>query len=254
MRKGEKTKGVVVITGASSGIGAATAKIVAAAGFAVCVNYRRNLAAASSIVDAIKASGGRSIAVAADVSNPDDVSRLFATAQDELGELKGLVNNAATLENQTNYAGIDKARLQRIFNTNVIGAFICAKEAIDRMSISKGGTGGAIVNVSSLAARTGSPNEYIDYAASKGALDTMTVGLAKEVAFDGVRVNSVRPGFIKTDMHAKGGEPDRVARLEGGIPLGRGGRPEEVGQAILWLLSDEASFTTGAFIDVGGGS
>lgn len=254
MRKAEKTKGVVVITGASSGIGAATAKIVAAAGFAVCVNYRRNLGAASSIVDDIKNNGGHSIAVAADVSNPDDVSRLFAAAQDELGELKGLVNNAAILENQTNYAGIDKARLQRIFNTNVIGAFICAKEAIDRMSISRGGTGGAIVNVSSLAARTGSPNEYIDYAASKGALDTMTVGLAREVAFDGVRVNSVRPGFIKTDMHAKGGEPDRVARLEGGIPLGRGGRPEEVGQAILWLLSDEASFTTGAFIDVGGGS
>jgi len=251
MRK--HSKGAVIITGASSGIGAATARIVAAAGFAVCVNYRLDESSACEVVADIEDSGGRAIAIAADVRNSEDVSRLFASAESQLGELKGLVNNAAILEAQTNYAGIDAARLQRIFDTNVIGAFICAKEAIDRMSISTGGSGGAIVNVSSIAARTGSPNEYIDYAASKGALDTMTVGLAKEVAFDGVRVNCVRPGFIETDMHAKGGEPDRIARLKDRIPMGRGGRPEEVGQAIRWLLSDDASFTTGAFIDVGGG-
>jgi NAD(P)-dependent dehydrogenase (short-subunit alcohol dehydrogenase family) len=249
----EHSKGAVIITGTSSGIGAATARIVAAEGFAVCVNYRLDESSACEVVAGIEGSGGRAIAIAADVRNSEDVSRLFASAESQLGELKGLVNNAAILEAQTNYAGIDAARLRRILDTNVIGAFICAKEAIERMSISTGGSGGAIVNVSSIAARTGSPNEYIDYAASKGALDTMTVGLAKEVAFDGVRVNGVRPGFIETDMHAKGGEPDRIARLKERIPLGRGGRPEEVGQAILWLLSDDASFTTGAFIDVGGG-
>jgi NAD(P)-dependent dehydrogenase (short-subunit alcohol dehydrogenase family) len=246
-------RGAVIITGASSGIGAATARLVAASGFAVCVNYRSNESAANEVVASIEEDGGRATAVFADVTDPEDVSRLFASAQDQLGELKGLVNNAAILEKQTNYAGIDAARLQRILNTNVIGAFLCAKEAAGRMCKSNGGSGGAIVNISSIAARTGSPNEYIDYAASKGALDTMTMGLAKELAHDGVRVNCVRPGLIESDMHAKGGEPDRIERLKSRIPLGRGGRPEEVAQAILWLLSEDASFTTGAFVDVGGG-
>jgi NAD(P)-dependent dehydrogenase (short-subunit alcohol dehydrogenase family) len=246
-------RGAVIITGASSGIGAATARLVAASGYAVCVNYRSNENAANEVVSSIEDDGGRAVAIFADVTDPENVSRLFASAQDQLGELKGLVNNAAILETQTNYAGIDAARLQRILNTNVIGAFLCAKEAAGRMSKSNGGSGGAIVNISSIAARTGSPNEYIDYATSKGALDTMTMGLAKELAHDGVRVNCVRPGLIETDMHAKGGEPDRIERLKSRIPLGRGGRPEEVAQAILWLLSEDASFTTGAFVDVGGG-
>lgn len=246
-------KGAVIVTGAATGIGAATAAILADAGYSVCVNYRSQHSAATALVDNIVERGGVAIAVAADVTSADDVTKMFDAAHDQLGELKGLVNNAAVLEVQTDYTGIDAERLRRILDTNVVGAFLCAKEAAQRMSTSNGGSGGSIVNVSSIAARTGSPNEYIDYAASKGALDTMTKGLAREVSAEGVRVNSVRPGLIDTGMHAKGGEPGRIERLKRRIPLGRGGKPEEVGQAILWLLSDHSSFTTGSFIDVGGG-
>ncbi len=247
------TRGTVIVTGGSGGIGAATSRLAATEGYAVCVNYLTGAAAADRVVADITAGGGRAAAVQADVADSGDVRRLFDTAETSLGPLCGLVNNAALLEPQTDYAGIDAERLRRVLTTNVIGAFLCAQTALERMRLSRGGRGGSVVNVSSIAARTGSPHEYVDYAASKGALDTMTVGLAREVAADGVRVNAVRPGFIATGMHARGGEPDRIERLKPRIPLGRGGEPEEVANAIVWLLSDAASFTTGAFIDIGGG-
>ncbi len=243
---------VLVITGASRGIGAATARLAGANGYAVCVNYRENREAAEEVARDIERAGSRSIAVQADVANEDDVERLFDAA-DRLGTLSGLVNNAGILERQMRVVAMDASRLQRIFATNVVGAFMCAREAVRRMSTRHGGAGGAIVNVSSVAARSGSPGEYVDYAASKGAIDTLTIGLAQEVAEEGIRVNAVRPGFIYTAMHASGGEPGRVDRVKAFVPLKRGGQPEEVAQAILWLLSDQASFTTGAFIDVAGG-
>lgn len=244
---------VVLITGASRGIGAATAALAASAGYAVCVNYRQNAAAAESVVKAIQAAGGNAVAVQADVSAESDVLRLFETCERSLGRLSALVNNAGIIERQTGIDGIDGGRLQRVFATNVFGAFICAREAVRRMAKSGGGQGGSIVNVSSGASRLGSPGEYMDYAASKGALETMTVGLAREVAPEGIRVNAVRPGFIYTDMHASGGEPGRVDRIKAALPMRRGGQPEEVARAILWLLSDEASYTTGTFVDVAGG-
>ena len=244
---------VAIITGASRGIGAATAILAARRGYAVCVNYQKNEAAAREVVDAIVNGGGRAIAVAADVSREGDVVRLFETADWELGTVTALVNNAGILERQMRVDEMDAERIRRVFDTNVVGAFLCAREAVRRMSTNRGGKGGAIVNVSSGASRWGSPDEYVDYAASKGALDTMTIGLAKEVAGEGIRVNAVRPGLVITDIHAAGGEPGRVARMQSSVPLGRGGMPEEVATAILWLLSDEASFTTGAIVDVTGG-
>ena len=244
---------VIVITGGSRGIGAATARLAAQRGYSVCVNYRRNLDAAEGVVKAIEADGGRAIAVAADVAVEADVVRLFETSDRTLGSLAGLVNNAGILETQMRVDSMDAARLQRVFATNVIGAFMCAREAVRRMSTRHGGSGGAIVNVSSGAARLGSPGEYVDYAASKGALDTMTIGLAGEVAQESIRVNGVRAGFIYTEMHASGGEPNRVDRVKAFVPMKRGGSAEEVASAILWLLSGEASYTTGAFIDVTGG-
>ena len=246
-------RGTIIITGASRGIGAATALMAAAAGYDVCVNYRQNGVAADAIVERIESNDGRAISVAADVSNEDDVRMLFDTAEEQLGRISALVNNAAILETQTQFSGIDAGRLDRVLKTNVVGCFLCAQEAVKRMSVPGGGNGGGIVNVSSVAARTGAPNEYIDYAMSKGALDSMTAGLAREVAPLGIRVNTVRPGFIYTDMHADGGEPGRVDRLSCGIPLKRGGEPEEVARAILWLLSDEANYAVGAVIDVTGG-
>jgi NAD(P)-dependent dehydrogenase (short-subunit alcohol dehydrogenase family) len=246
-------KRILIVTGGSRGIGAATALLAAQRGYAVCVNYVQDRIAAQSITDEIKERGGQAIAVACDISSEPEVVRLFESVDKAFGRVTDLVNNAGILERQVRVEEMDAARINRIFATNVTGAFLCAREAVRRMSTRYGGAGGAIVNVSSAAARLGAPGEYVDYAASKAAIDTFTIGLAKEVATEGVRVNAVRPGVIYTDIHASGGEPDRVERVKGAIPMRRGGRVEEVAHAILWLLSDEASYTTGAFIDVAGG-
>jgi NAD(P)-dependent dehydrogenase (short-subunit alcohol dehydrogenase family) len=245
--------GSIVITGAARGIGAATAVLAAASGYAVCMNYRTQHDAAAAVVSTIKAADGEALAIQADVSAEADVVRLFDACTERFGAPVGLVNNAGILEQQARVEQLDLARLQRVFSTNVFGAFLCAREAVRRMSTKHGGAGGAIVNVSSMAARLGGPGEYVDYAASKGAIDTFTVGLAVEVAQEGIRVNAVRPGVIYTDIHASGGEPGRVDRVKAFVPMRRGGRAEEVARAILWLLSPDASYTTGAFIDVSGG-
>ena len=245
--------GVVLITGGSRGIGAATAHLAASRGYAVCVNYRTNQTAARAVVQNITIGGGRAIAVQADVAIEEDVVRLFETCDRELGPLTALVNNAGILETQARVESMDAARLQRVFSTNVTGAFICAREAVRRMSTRHGGNGGAIVNISSRASVLGSPNEYVDYAASKAAVDTLTIGLAQEVAQEGIRVNAIRAGIIYTDIHASGGEPGRVDRLKAFVPMRRGGTADEVARAILWLLSEDASFTTGGFLDVSGG-
>jgi len=244
---------VVLVTGASRGIGAATARLAAARGYAVCVNYLKNQAAADAVVSEITAAGGRATAVQADISNEAEVAGLFAACDRAFGRLDALVNNAGILETQRRVEDMDAGRLQRVFATNVTGSFMCAREAVRRMSTRHGGTGGAIVNLSSGAARLGSPGEYVDYAASKGAIDTFTIGLAQEVAQEGIRVNAVRAGFIYTDIHASGGEPNRVDRVKAFVPMRRGGTAEEVAHAVMWLLSDESSFTTGSFIDVAGG-
>jgi len=246
-------KKVIVITGASRGIGAATARLAAARGYAVCVNYLKNRAAADAVVAEIEANGGRALAVAADVAVEAQVVELFETVDRQLGTLTALVNNAGILETQMRVEDMDAARLTRVFAANVTSCFLCSREAVRRMSTRHGSSGGAIVNVSSAAARLGSAGEYVDYAASKGAVDTLTLGLAREVATEGIRVNAVRPGFIYTDIHASGGEPGRVDRIKDTVPMKRGGRPEEVAAAILWLLSDEASYATGTFIDLAGG-
>jgi len=243
---------VVIVTGGSRGIGAATAVLAAERGYGVCVNYRKNKEAAEKVVRTIEALGRRAIAVQADVAEEGEVAELFRAAE-SFGTIVGLVNNAGILEKQMRVESVDAARLERILRTNVIGSFLCAREAVRRMSTKRGGQGGAIVNVSSAASRWGSPGEYVDYAASKGAIDTFTVGLAQEVADEGIRVNAVRPGIIDTEIHAAGGEPERVERLKSKIPMQRGGRPEEVARAILWLLSEDASFTTGALVDIAGG-
>jgi NAD(P)-dependent dehydrogenase (short-subunit alcohol dehydrogenase family) len=245
---------ILLVTGGGRGIGAATARIAATRGYDVCVNYRANEEAASAVAADIRASGRRAIAVAADVSREADVARLFETCDRELGRIDALVNNAAILERQMRLDAMDSARITRVLATNVVGPFLCAREAVKRMSTKYGGRGGAIVNVSSGASRLGSPNEYIDYAASKGALDTMTTGLAREVAAEGIRVNAVRAGHVYTELHASGGEPDRVERVKSLVAMKRGGQPEEIAYAILWLLSNEASFATGAFLDVSGGN
>ena len=245
--------GVMMITGGGRGIGAATARLAAARGYAVCVNFLRDHDAAQAVVRDIRNDGGRAIAVPGDVASEADVVRLFQECDRSLGPLAALVNNAGIVATRSRVEAMDAARLQRMFSINVVGAFLCAREAIKRMSTKHGGSGGAIVNVSSGAARLGSPGEWVDYAASKGAIDTMTLGLAKELAEENIRVNCVRPGFVNTGIHAGAGEPDRIERLRAGIPMKRGGEPEEVARAILWLLSDEASYSTGAILDVTGG-
>jgi len=244
---------VAIVTGGSRGIGAACAVLAAQRGYAVAVSYRDDRAAAGGVVRSIEQAGGTAIAIRADVASEADVVAMFATVDRELGRVTALVNNAGVVAPARRVDQYDLERLQRVFATNVIGSFVCAREAIRRMSTRHGGGGGVIVNMSSAAARLGAPNEYVDYAASKGAIDTMTIGLAKELATEGIRVNAIRPGLIYTDIHASGGEPGRVERLKEMVPMRRGGTPDEVATAVMWLLSDEASFTTGAIVDVAGG-
>lgn len=244
---------VIVITGASRGIGAATARLAARQGYRVCINYHADDQAAERVLAEVRELGAEAIAVRADVSVEDEVIQLFHRVDSELGRVTALVNNAGTIGHTSRLEDMSEFRLLKLMKTNVVGPMLCAKHALQRMSTRHGGLGGSIVNVSSVAARLGSPNEYVDYAASKGALDTFTVGLAKEVAGEGVRVNAVRPGYIHTDFHALSGDPDRVSTLESSIPMGRGGQAEEVAEAIIWLLSDKASYSTGSFIDLGGG-
>jgi NAD(P)-dependent dehydrogenase (short-subunit alcohol dehydrogenase family) len=246
-------KQVLVVTGASRGIGAATARLAASRGYAVCVNFRENEAAAWGLVTGIQERGGEALSVQADVASEADVVRLFATVDEKLGTVTGLVNNAGMLEKQAKVETMTAERIVRVLATNVVGSFLCAREAVRRMSLQRGGQGGVIVNVSSAAARLGGSGEYVDYAASKGAVDTLTVGLAREVAGEGIRVNAVRPGIIDTEIHASGGDPDRAERKGTKAPLGRAGHVDEVANAILWLLSSEASYVTGAILDVTGG-
>ncbi|WLQ12424.1 SDR family oxidoreductase [Hahella aquimaris] len=253
MSSASTSKKVVIITGAGRGIGAATAMLAGARGYAVCVNYLSNHDAAQQVVTSIRNNGGEAIAVQADVSQEEGVQALFATVDRALGKISALVNNVGVLERQMRLDHMDGERLTRIFRNNVVSYFLCSREAIKRMSTTYGGCGGVIVNVSSTAAKLGSPGEYIDYAASKGAVDSMTVGLAKELAQEGVRVNGVRPGSVYTEIHASGGEPGRVDRVKANIPMRRGGQPQELANAILWLLSEEASYVTGAILDVSGG-
>ena len=244
---------VLLLTGASRGIGAATARLAAQDGWAVAVNYTANSLAADEVVRAIRATGGRAIAVQADVADEAQVLRMFETLDAKLGRLQGLVNNAGVVDVTARLDEMSVARWRRMFDINVIGSLLCAREAVRRMSPRHGGTGGAIVNVSSAASRLGSPGQYLDYAAAKGAIDAFTIGLAKEVAAEGIRVNAVRPGLIETEIHASGGLPDRVRDLQHLVPMQRGGTALEVAQAIVWLLSDAASYTTMSLLDVSGG-
>jgi NAD(P)-dependent dehydrogenase (short-subunit alcohol dehydrogenase family) len=244
---------VILVTGGSRGIGAATARLAATRGYDVCINYHNDSAAADVVVTAIVAAGQRGVAVQGDVANEGDVVRLFETCRTELGVPVGLVNNAGIVALQSRVEDMDAARLQRVFAVNITGCFLCAREAVKCMSRKHGGPGGSIVNLSSAAARIGSPHEFVDYAASKGAIDAFTLGLAKEVATEGIRVNAVRPGLIDTEIHASSGEPERIDRLRSAIPMQREGSALEVAQTILWLLSDESSYTTGSFIEVSGG-
>ena len=244
---------VIVITGGSRGIGAATARLAAREGYKVCINYLNDADAAQAVLGQLHDMGAKAIAVRADASIEDEVIHLFRRVDHELGSVTALVNNAATVGQQSRVEEMSEFRLLSVMQANVVGPMLCAKHAIVRMSTRHGGQGGSIVNVSSVAARLGSPNEYVDYAASKGAVDTFTLGLSKELAGEGIRVNAVRPGYIHTQFHALSGDPMRVNKLESSLPIGRGGQPEEVAEAIIWLSSELASYVTGTFLDMGGG-
>ncbi|ASD82182.1 SDR family oxidoreductase [Burkholderia gladioli] len=244
---------LILITGGGRGVGAATARLAAAQGYDVAISFVSDEAAARAVAADVEAAGRRALAIRADSADPGQVAGLFEAIDQEFGRLDVLVNNAAIIARQSRLEDLGFERMQRIFAVNAIGPMLCAQQAVKRMSTRHGGRGGAVVNVSSASARLGSPNEYVDYAASKGALETFTTGLAKEVAREGIRVNCVRPGHIYTEMHASGGEPGRVDRVKDSIPMGRGGQPEEVARAILWLAGAEASFVTGTFLDATGG-
>jgi len=244
---------IVVVTGGSRGIGAATARLAAQQGYAVAVNYATNSKAADEVVRDIEAAGGCAIAVQGDVAREADVLALFATVDKQLGRLTALVNNAGVIDMPSRVDEMSEERLRRMLDTNILGSFLCAREAVRRMSTRHGGAGGAIVNLSSAAVRLGSPGQYVHYAASKGAIDAFTLGLAKEVATEGIRVNAVRPGIIDTDIHASGGQPNRARELAPQVPMQRPGTAEEVAQAIVWLMSDDSSYTTGSIVDVTGG-
>lgn len=244
---------VLLVTGGSRGIGAATARLAARQGFRVAVNYQARADAAEAVAQAIRDEGGEAMAVQADVADEDQVIAMFERVDRRLGPLGALVNNAGVVDLAARVESMSMARLRRMFDTNVIGSFLCAREAVRRMSTRHGGQGGSIVNVSSVAARLGGPGQYVDYAASKGAIDTFTIGLAREVATEGIRVNGVRPGIIETEIHASGGQPDRAREMAPQVPMRRAGSAQEVAQAIVWLLSDAASYATGTIIDVSGG-
>lgn len=251
--EGEVSRGTLIVTGAGRGIGAAIAKMAGGRGFAVAVDYTKNAQAAADVVRTIVSSGGRAVAIQADISREKEILRLFEGAEKDLGPITALVNNAAITGGFGRVEEVTSATLTQVFAVNVIGAMLCAREAIKRMSTRNGGRGGAIVNISSRAAQIGGGGEWVHYAASKGALDTFTIGLAREVAAEGIRVNAVAPGHVLTELHANSGDPERMMRLAPTIPMGRAGKPDEIAEAVMWLLSPAASYTTGAILAVGGG-